>query len=284
LLLTPKQISSSDNGSETATDGASHNGSNTQAVAHSTTYLELAQELKDQIHEDVMRDSVAELLIFQESRHGPTRKISKAVLEYLIDRCYVYTGLCLTLPAMRVVTVLDVSECFWAYTDVFRPLDDPVAFDEISANFLRHHHFESICSTAEEIGTAWDQYVELNRLLDSLDTPELLLPRGFFHLEVAKYDQDQTTTLNAVVSFYVKATKHWNAAGRPRGRTFLTRIHLPRYLNSHNQASHDEDTHSTEVKIPSLRKLWSLMSRMEDVPANLLRNLSFALKLWRMMV
>jgi hypothetical protein len=248
--------------------------------------MQLSQELKDQIHEGVMRDSVTELLTSRDYSHLEWMlSISKEVFEALDALCEKYTGLGMPIYSqMYVVTIVDVSERFWASTNVFRPLDDPAAFDEVSASFLRHHHFKSICGTSEEIGAAWDRYVELNRLLDSLDTPGLLHRRGSFHLEVAKYDQDRTATLNAVISFYVKATKHWNATGRRRGRMLLGHIDLPRYLDSPTQASHDEDTHSDEVKIPSLRKLRSLMSRMEDIPTSLLRDTGFALKLWCMLV
>jgi hypothetical protein len=178
------------------------------------------------------------------------------------------------------ISLVNLSRSFWAYTEAFRLLDDQDAFNKATATqalfVSRYTAFRISCWDSAEIGVAWDRFVELKALLGS---PSV---QHSFRLSVTRWDDDRTATLKAVACFYAKAVEQWTATGRRRGTMLLSQISLHPFYDPPSNLPLATLITVEVAKMPSVRKLRSLLSRMDNVPADLVSDPAFVVKLWRM--
>ena len=187
-------------------EGASHDQTSTPVVAPTTffDFSRLPQELKDEIQEWVLLDTVGE---------DGAVEIMNTEEE----------------PSGFGIWRTKVS--LWAFTKAFKPLRNQAEFVAASAtlkNFLRRHtKFKATCAhlDSSEAKKAWSRYTELELLL-SPSSPF----RNSFSLVVKGWRRSQSDArLESAVWFFWEAMKQWHRqTGKRPGMMLLRRIELPR--------------------------------------------------------
>jgi hypothetical protein len=235
--------------------------------------MRLPQELKDQIHEYVMEEAVEEIVL-AERRNGAVSEFDHETIKILgpwFKSEMTVTG---------SISLVNLSRSFWAYTEAVGLLDDQDAFNKATATqalfVSRYTTFRISCGDSAEIDVAWDMFVELKALLGS---PSV---QHSFRLSVTRWDDDRTATLKAVACFYAKAVEQWTATGRRRGTMLLSQIDLHHFYDPPSNLPLGTLITVERAKMPSVRKLRSLLSRMDNVPADLVSDPAFVVKLWRL--